>query len=175
MLPGRFQAYSPEVQVGFPAVSVGAASFALPQGELVLGNLHLAAFDPEAGLRADQLERLAEFLQAETAKGSTVVLGGDWNLVLADTRFPHTTEERFLGWIHPLPSGFPPPGYRFAVDRTTPTVRTLERPYLHGENFTGIIDGFLVSADAELLDVRTYDLAFRFSDHHPVLLRLRLP
>lgn len=204
-LPGRWCAYSPEFEVLFPKLSVGAATFApgppgalerleLPRGgasrrqafhllvsrfpvgrgELVLANLHLSAFDAEGQLRALQLERVTAFLLEEACRGAHVVLGGDWNLLLADSAFPHTTEEKHLQWVQPLPQDFPPAGWRFAVDETVPTVRTLERPFAQGENYTAVIDGFLVSPNVEVLAVRAFDLGFRFSDHQPVLLRLRL-
>jgi endonuclease/exonuclease/phosphatase family metal-dependent hydrolase len=204
-LPGRWQAYSPEVLIPFPRVSVGPATFApgppctverleLPRvkrwqpfhllitrfpvsgggGELVLANVHLSAFDENASLRRRQLESVTAFLLAEALRGNWVVLGGDWNLLLAETRFPHTTAERYLFWVHPLPDGFPPPGWRLVVDDKVPTVRTLERAYARGENYTAVIDGFVVSPNVCVLEVRTADLDFRFSDHQPVSVRLRL-
>jgi hypothetical protein len=39
---------------------------------------------------------------------------------------------------------------------------------------TAVIDGFLVSPNVTVLEVRTADLGFRFSDHQPVTVRLRL-
>ncbi len=143
-------------------------------GELVLADVHLSAFDPSAGLRRTQLEAVTAFLEAEARRGAHVVLGGDWNMLLAQTRFPHTTPERYLFWIHPLPAGFPPPGWRLAADDRVASVRTLERPYRPGENYTAVIDGFLVSPNVTVLEVRTEELGFRFSDHQPVAVRLRL-
>jgi endonuclease/exonuclease/phosphatase family metal-dependent hydrolase len=150
--------------------------FALPGSgrQLVLANVHLSAFDEGAQARHRQLSAVAAFMQAEEARGNYVVLGGDWNLVLADSRFAYTTKERYLFWVHPLPEGFPPQGWRKAVDLRTPTVRTLERPYVPGGNFTTIIDGFFLSPGVTPVCVRTIDLGFRYSDHQPVLLRFRL-
>jgi endonuclease/exonuclease/phosphatase family metal-dependent hydrolase len=150
--------------------------YALPaRGEqLVLANVHLSAFDEGGLTRLRQLTAITGFMQEEAARGNYVVLGGDWNLVLADTRFPHTTKERYLFWVHPLPDDFPPPGWRKLVDPRGPTVRTLERPYEPGANFTTIIDGFFVSPNVSLVSVQTIDLGFRFSDHQPVLLKFRL-
>ena len=176
-LPERWHTYCPEVLIPLPRVSVGQVTFApgpprvverleLPRergrqyfhllvtrfpvsgglGELVLANVHLSAFDEGALLRHRQLETVTAFLLAEAARSNYVVLGGDWNLLLAETRFPHTTAQRYLFWVHPLPPGFPPPGWRLAIDDTVPTV----------------------------LGMRTVDLGFRFSDHQPVLLSLRL-
>jgi hypothetical protein len=138
-LPERWTAYSPELSMAFPRLSVGLAAFApgpplrverleLPgdkrwwryhlliarfplkgrPGELVLADVHLSAFDPAAGLRHRQLEALVAFLQVEARRGAHVVLGGDWNMLLRETSFPHTTPERYLFWLHPLPAGFPP-------------------------------------------------------------------
>jgi endonuclease/exonuclease/phosphatase family metal-dependent hydrolase len=143
-------------------------------GELVLADVHLAAFDEGAALRRNQLETVTDFVLAEYRQGHHVVLGGDWNMLLAETRFPYTTAERYLFWIHPLPAGFPPPGWRLAADDRVASVRTLERPYARGENYTGVIDGFLVSPNVTVLETRTDELGFRFSDHQPVKVRLRL-
>jgi endonuclease/exonuclease/phosphatase family metal-dependent hydrolase len=150
--------------------------YALPgrDEQLVLVNVHLSAFDEGSQTRRRQLAAVTGFMQAEAARGNYVVLGGDWNLVLADTRFAHTTKERYLFWVHPLPEGFPPPGWRKLVDPRLPTVRTLERPYAPGANFTTIIDGFFVSPNVSPVSVQTIDLGFRFSDHQPVLLKFRL-
>ncbi len=204
-LPGRWRAWSPDVAIAFPRVSVGLATFApgppasvqrleLPgqtrwqryhllvtrfplasgAGELVLANVHLSAFDPAASVRHRQLEAVTDFLRAEERRGAHVVLGGDWNLLLAETHFPHTTAQRHLSWLHPLPPTFPPLGWRLAADPRVASVRTLERPYVRGANYTAVIDGFLVSPNLTVLSVRTVDLGFRFSDHQPVAVRLRL-
>jgi endonuclease/exonuclease/phosphatase family metal-dependent hydrolase len=53
-------------------------------------------------------------------------------------------------------------------------VRTLERPYGPEENYTAVIDGFLLSPNVTVLEARTAELGFRFSDHQPVAVRLRL-
>ena len=142
--------------------------------ELVLANVHLSAFDREARTRLQQLYAIAGFMKAEEARGNYVVLGGDWNLVLADTRFAGTTEARFLSWLRPLPEGLPPLGWWKLVDPRTPTVRTLERPYEPGKNFTTIIDGFFLSPGVSPVCVQTIDLGFRYSDHQPVLLKFHL-
>ena len=206
-LPGRWSAYSPEVGLRLPRVSVGLAAFApaapraaerlelplegekgwqhfhllvtrFPEdrggGELVLADVHLAAFDRGASVRGRQLAAVRDFLLAEAAKDNHVVAGGDWNLLLADTAFPYTTRERYLGWVHTLPRDFLPPGWRLAADVAAPSVRSLERPYSRGENYTAVIDGFVVSPNVSVLEVRTVDLGFRFSDHQPVMARLRL-
>ena len=121
-------------------------------GELVLANVHLSAFDEGALLRRRQLEAVTAFRQAEALRGQLRGARRGPNLLLAETRFPHTTAERFLFWIHPLPESFPPPGWRLAADDAVPTVRTLERAYARGENYTAVIDGFVVSPHVCVLE-----------------------
>jgi len=47
-------------------------------------------------------------------------------------------------------------------------VRTLHKPYVEGENYTTIIDGFAYSPNVQLLRIETIDQGFQISDHHPV-------
>jgi len=137
-------------------------------------NVHLSAFDtPEHRIREAQLREVIAFAETEFAAGHHVVVGGDWNLRLAPTEFPHRTAEEFLFWIRDLPEGAAPPGWPWAVDPATPTVRTAHQPYREGENYRLIVDGFLVSPNVALLSVDGVDLAFRFGDHNPVRIEVR--
>jgi endonuclease/exonuclease/phosphatase family metal-dependent hydrolase len=138
-----------------------------------VASVHLAAFDDNAVVRTRQLRQLLAWASAEYKSGRHVVLGGDWNLQLADTYFPHTTEQRFLFWVFPFPQGALPAGWRIACDPSTPSVRTNERPYVAGQNYTTIIDGFIVSPNVAVDSVRGFDLGFAHSDHQPVRIRVR--
>ncbi|MES1201991.1 MAG: endonuclease/exonuclease/phosphatase family protein, partial [Pseudomonadota bacterium] len=142
-------------------------------GAWTIASVHLAAFDTEAAVRKQQVAALMAWAEREHAQGQRVVIGGDWNLRLADTHFPSTTEERFLWWIYPFALDELPQGWRIAADAATPTVRTNERPYRRGENYRTVIDGFIVSPDVAVEEVAGIDLDFQHSDHNPVLLRLR--
>ncbi|HWA01467.1 MAG TPA: endonuclease/exonuclease/phosphatase family protein [Caulobacterales bacterium] len=141
-------------------------------GRWTLASVHLAAFDAGAELRAKQLAALMRWAEHEHAAGQRVVIGGDWNLRLAETNFPSTTEERFLFWIFPFPAGALPPGWRIAADAATPSVRTNERPYRRGQNYRTVIDGFVVSPGVAVDEVRGVDLDFQHSDHNPVFVRV---
>jgi|CXWL01.1.fsa_nt_gi hypothetical protein len=138
-----------------------------------IASVHLAAFDADAAVRTRQLHEVLAWAQAEYASGRHVVLGGDWNFQLADTNFPHTTEERFLFWLFPFPHGALPEGWRIAADPTTASVRTNERPYRRGENYTTVIDGFIVSPNVAIESVEGIDLDFEHTDHQPVRVRVR--
>ncbi len=134
----------------------------------VLINIHLSAFDDGADVRRAQVKVVFDFARAEYAKGNYVVLGGDWNMRISDTDFAHTTSDKDLFWVYDFPQDLLPKGWQLGVDEQTPTVRTLQKPYIEGENYTAIIDGFAYSPNVRLNHIRTTDLKFENSDHHPV-------
>lgn len=141
----------------------------------VIINLHLSTFDSaEDNVRERQVNQVIRFAEAEYRRGAHVVVGGDWNLKLADTSFPHTTEPKFLFWIRDFPTNKVPLGWNWAVDPTVPSVRTAQKPYVAGENHTLIIDGFLVSPNVEIEGVRGVDLGFEYSDHNPVRVEVKM-
>jgi endonuclease/exonuclease/phosphatase family metal-dependent hydrolase len=140
----------------------------------VIVNIHLSAFDDkDDAVRERQLAAVMQFAQAEYQAGHRVIIGGDWNMRLAPTDFLHTTEDRFLFWVRDLPPDAIPQGWRLALDKARPTVRTANKPYVAGENYTLIIDGFLVSPNVEIMSVETRDLGFVHSDHNPAVLHAR--
>lgn len=140
--------------------------------EWVLLNIHLAAFD-DGPLRREQLAEVVALMAEEFQAGNRVVAGGDWNLLLADTDFPYSTDEKNLFWVRELPGKVVPAGWQWGVDPSTPTCRTLEQPYRPGVNYTCVIDGFLVSPNVEILSTETLNLEFANSDHHPVVMSAR--
>ena len=139
----------------------------------VIINLHFSAFDDGARLRHEQLQAAFDFAQARYRQGCRVIMGGDWNLILMHTDFESNTPDEFLSWIHDMPRDAVPDGWTIAVDPARPTVRTLYKPYVPGENFTGIIDGFIVSPNVEVIEVETRDTGFLHSNHAPVTARFR--
>jgi endonuclease/exonuclease/phosphatase family metal-dependent hydrolase len=140
-------------------------------GAWVFFNVHLPAFD-DGSVRRRQLADVVALLVAEHDAGSFVVAGGDWNLRLVDTAFPHTTSKRDTFWVRDLPADLTPAGWEWVVDPRTPTNRTLDQPYRQGVNYTSVIDGLLVSPNVAVLEVETLDLGFVHSDHNPVTTRL---
>lgn len=136
-------------------------------------NLHFSAFDKGGILRKKQIEKLFNILRNEYEKGNYVIAGGDWNHRLVQTSFPNNTKEKYLFWIHDLPPEATLEGWKWGTDTTAPTVRTLERPYHHNENYTCIIDGFIVSPNVDIVKVSTTDLDFADSDHNPVTITVR--
>ena len=142
--------------------------------ELVVINVHLSAFDKKAALRRRQLSFVSDLIEKEYLLGNYVVCGGDWNFRLAETRFVHTTKDKYLFWVFDLPEWFPPEGWMLAVDPGVPSVRTLERPFHADENYTTVIDGFVLSPNVELIEVHGLYKGFKFSDHNPVMIKVAL-
>jgi len=143
--------------------------------ELVLVNLHLSAFDKGGLIREKQLQYLSDYLQNQYETGSYIIVGGDWNhnLPNSDPLLFDTTEQ-WPFWLKDLPDNFKPEGFSWGVDKDTPTVRTLEKSYVEGENFKAVIDGFLVSDNIEILYSQGIQTGFENTDHNPVVLNFKL-
>jgi len=144
--------------------------------QLVLANVHLSAFDKGGFIRTQQLAFLKEYACRELESGNYVVIGGDWNHLLS--RDPEAKKAEYGDswpfWLQVLPDDFVIDGFRWAVDETTPSCRTLDKPYVPGENVEVNIDGFFVSPGVEIVSVYGHDLGFENSDHNPVTVCIRL-
>lgn len=143
--------------------------------ELVIGHIHLSAYDEGGFIRNQQLTFLQEFARREYEKGNYVILGGDWNHLLAEN--PQEKRARYSAvwpdWLQLLPADFLSE-FVWAFDEVIPSNRSVEAPYDPKNSFVVTIDGFLVSPNIEVIEVYGHDLQFDFSDHNPVTTRLRL-
>ena len=144
---------------------------------LVLVNLHLEAYDSGEGKIA-QTRQLREFIESEYKKGNYVIAGGDFNQV-----FPHSLEQYPIQttiWepgvleLDMLPADA---GWQYVWDASTPTCRLLNQPYDPSDTVNTqhyVIDGYIISPNVQLVQVKTLDLGFENSDHNPVSLRVVL-
>ncbi len=134
----------------------------------VIINVHLSAFDEGANIRQAQIRAVFDTAQQEYSRGNYVIIGGDWNMRLSKTDFPHIAkgENKFV--VHEFPIDRLPEDWSIAADDDVPTVRALHKPYIQGVNNTMIIDGFVVSPNVAIDSVKTKDLQFEHTDHHPV-------
>lgn len=135
-------------------------------------NVHLSAFDEGANTRMQQLREVLNLARGLYESGHAVAIGGDWNMRLAPTDFESTSDESALFWIHDFPREELDEGWQIAIDPSTPTVRTNERPYNRDENYRTIIDGLIVSPNVDVISVRGIDLDFQNTDHQPVRFKL---
>ncbi|OQR53303.1 endonuclease/exonuclease/phosphatase family protein [Bacillus sp. CDB3] len=132
-------------------------------------NLHLSAYDTDGKIRKQQIEYIKHYMHAHHQKGDYVILGGDWNQLLADTQLQDPTFlDSWPEWLVGLPKGFTEGGFQWAIDPSVWTVRDNRTEYIKGKSFVTIIDGFLVSPNVEILQVNGHDFQFTHSDHNPV-------
>lgn len=142
---------------------------------LVLINLHLSAYDKGGLLRAAQAAHVYTHMNALYEAGHYVILGGDWNQLLSDAQLSDPSFlENWPEWLVKIPETLTDSGFVWALDESVMTVRDLATPYEKGVTFETIIDGFLVSPNVEVLNVRGFDLSFKHSDHNPVWLDFKL-
>lgn len=143
--------------------------------ELIVINIHNAAYDPGDKIKAIQLPYLRDLAVAEFQKGNYVVLGGDWNQCPPHFRFDSfITDPSGRYQQGNIPPDFFPEDWVFAYDATTPTNRKCRDPYVKGETFETLIDYFLVSPNVQVKKVKGISQGFQFSDHQPVRMEVVL-
>ena len=151
-----------------------AERFPLPWGkDLLVINTHNSAYDGGT-LKQQEMAALKTFIMGEYEKGNYVIVGGDWNQTP-----PGFDQNTFSKGTLPyeqtkVPDDFPGDGWHFAYDTGVPTNRSLRTPYNRDSTFCTVIDFFLVSPNVEVNTVHTANLDFRFSDHQPVFMEVRL-
>lgn len=143
--------------------------------ELVLINAHLSAYDKGGKVRLQQLNFIEKFLNNEYEKGNYVVLGGDFNQQIPGTSYRdfETTQQK-PAWLQDIPKDFKPKGFKWEVDENIPTSRTMDIKYKKGENLLSIIDGFLVSDNIDVINVKGDNMDFKYTDHNPVTINFKL-
>lgn len=142
----------------------------------VIINIHLSAFD-DGSMRKEEMQFIKRRMVEEYKAGNYVIVGGDWNQMFPEikkeTFAPYTTSEKDLFWVKKMDTSWKPEGWQWVFDKSQATVRSNEKSYRENENFRTTIDGFLISPNVEVVDVKTDDLRFKFSDHNPVTAHFR--
>lgn len=143
--------------------------------ELILVNLHPSAYDKGGLVRKQQLGYLKKYISAEYNKGNYLIVGGDWNHLIPGTDSSlFKTTETWPKWLQKIPEDFTPEGFEWVADKTIPTSRTVATSYVKDENFSAVIDGFLVSPNVAVESVKGYSLEFKYTDHNPVKIEFKL-
>ncbi|RPH32947.1 MAG: endonuclease/exonuclease/phosphatase family protein [Bacteroidales bacterium] len=143
--------------------------------EFIIINTHMSAFD-DGSLKKQEMQYLKDFILIEYIKGNYVVVGGDWNQAPPHYRlntFGEGYKVEFFKLTNISPD-FMPTEWKWVFDPNYPTNRYLNEPYTVGKTFSSIIDFFLVSPNIEVLDSRTINLNFRYSDHNPISMKFNL-
>jgi len=138
--------------------------------ELILINIHLSAYDKGGLVRKKQIEHLIEFINEISKTNKYVIIGGDWNHLLDKSIYKDIMPK----WVSTLPKELFDIKFRIVYDKEVNTVRSEDTPYIKGQNFETIIDGFLVSPKIEVVKINTRDYEFKYTDHNPVTISFKL-
>ena len=118
---------------------------------------------------------LAEKLELEYEKGNYVIAGGDFNQTFEGMdKYPILDKENWTPGI--IGHEDIPDGFSFAVADNVPTCRLLNEAY--SGNYTDsqvyVLDGFIVSDNVKVDEIRNIDMDFTYADHQPVRLQVTL-
>ncbi|NQG96648.1 endonuclease/exonuclease/phosphatase family protein [Streptococcus suis] len=136
--------------------------------DLVVINVHLSAYTKNASIQKAQLEKISQTMESEYTKGNYVIVGGDFNHALDDNA------RNDLTWMKAFPVDQLPAGFTLTAPSNAPTVRNIDQPYNPNSTLTGTIDGFILSDNIIVDTIETLSNDFVSSDHHPVLMTIRL-
>ena len=140
--------------------------------ELALYNLHLSAYTSDGTIAEDQLKMLFADMLAEYESGNYAIAGGDFNKdILGNSEEVFGISGPEYTWAQPIPPEPIPEGLSivapFDAEIPVPSCRNADRPY-GPDNYVVTVDGFIVSANVEVLEAEVCDTGFRWSDHNPV-------
>jgi len=141
--------------------------------ELIVINTHFEAYD-DGGVKRAQMAVTKKLMEEEYAKGNYVVLGGDWNIAPPDFNVHKWEKVKLLDALYTLnnDSNYIP-GWKYAADNNTPSNRKNDHAY-DATTYTTVIDYFFVSPNIEMEEVKGIDAQFKYSDHNPVRMKIRL-
>lgn len=144
--------------------------------ELVLINLHMDAYDNGEGKIA-QTKILAQLMIDEYKNGNYVIAGGDFNQFFPGydrNRYPFVHVEDYMPGT--LSASMFTSDWSFMYDQSTPTYVLKNQPYDPTSLDTQyhVIDGFISSPNVECLSVETLNKGFYYSDHNPVMVKVKL-
>ncbi len=141
-------------------------------GELVVINTHNSAFD-DGSLRYKQMRFMEEIMLREYDLGNYVIAGGDFNLSPPgfEPAFNHNIfDDKNLVFM----PGDLLPGWQLVYDARVPTNRRAYIPYDPTITPTTLIDFYILSPNVEIVQVEGLHLDFLYTDHNPVIARVRL-
>ena len=143
-----------------------------PDGRLVIYNLHFSAYTSDGLIVQKQLGMLLDDMQNEYGNGSWCIAAGDFNMDVARLSneeyswAKHVPQDIFMGYDIKLISPYN------ASDGVL-SCRNADGPFTE-DQFQVVLDGFLVSPNIRLEDMRVVDTRFAYSDHNPVMLEFIL-
>lgn len=146
---------------------------------LYLINLHLSAYTSDGTISAEQFMILLNDMALLSAEGDYVIAGGDFNKdLLGNSPEVFGVSGADYTWAQPLPVSWIPDQLSLVSsldeDHPVPSCRNADKPYVPGESFVLIVDGFIVSDNVQVISAQVEDEGFAFSDHNPVSMQFLL-
>ena len=146
--------------------------------ELVLYNHHLSAYTAKAQTAETQLKLLVEDMQKEYDAGNYCIAGGDFNRdLLGNSPEVFGTAVLDDNWAKPVNMDLFTDDITLTApfDRKTmaASCRNPDKPYEPGD-FVVTVDGFITSANVQVIRSDVIDTGFQYSDHNPVYMTFRL-
>jgi len=141
--------------------------------ELVLINLHNSAFNDAEELRKAELNFLKQLIIEEYGKGNYVIAGGDWNQNPPGLNMGKIEKYKTRS-VWPIEKNYLPKDWNWAFDLSVPTNRDVHEPFNIHTTTCSILDYFVTSPNIELIETKTIDKGFVYSDHQPVLVVIKL-
>lgn len=142
--------------------------------DLVVINTHFEAYD-NGEVKQKQMAFTKKILEAEFAKGNYVVMGGDWNISPPGIDAHAFAKEPENDYLRANADANYINGWSYVFDPTKGTNRKNKTAFNPEKTFTTVIDYFFVSPNIKVEKVETIDLGFRFSDHQPVMMEVKIP
>ncbi len=142
--------------------------------ELLIINTHNSAYDSDGFLRKGQLAYLKEFLLKEYSKGNYIAVGGDWNQCPPDLKI--TFDQNLLDTVDYslIDSNYLPADWQWIYDPAVPTNRRVMTEFNPEITPQTLIDFYLFSPNIEIIENKTFDLSFTYSDHQPIYAKFKL-
>lgn len=141
--------------------------------DLVVINTHFEAYD-DGSVKKEQMALTKKLLLQEYANGNYVVLGGDWNIAPPNFDVHKWEKVKLLDLLYTR-NNDPDyiPGWQYVYDGNTPSNRKNDHAF-DATTYTTVIDYFFVSPNIEVEEVKGIDAGFKYSDHNPVRMKIRL-
>lgn len=142
--------------------------------ELIVINTHFEAYD-DGSVKKEQMKLTKKILEDEFAKGNYVILGGDWNIAPPDFNVKKWEKETNYDKLYEMnnDSNYIH-GWKYVYDPNTPSNRKNNHAFDANTTFTTVIDYFFVSPNIEVVEVKGINAGFKYSDHNPVRLKIKL-
>ncbi len=140
--------------------------------ELLIINIHSSEQDDEQ-VKSEELSFLIQFLKDEYIKGNYIAVGGDWNQTPPGFKPQYKKENNNV--FHDINLEIDKlKDWKCYYDAKIPSVRSFEAAYKKGDTPVSTHDFFLVSPNIDFLKVECIETGFKYSDHQPVRVILKL-